>query len=147
MAEDKGTAAFICSKDTLDGVYPSLILGITARRLGMKSKVFYTFMGLNVVKKGWLKNVKFKPQGPMGALPGMASFATWMMKQKIEKADIPPLDDLLEMAVLEGVDLVACKMTIDMMELKAEDLVENVVVENAESFLKYAADCKICLFT
>ena len=44
-------AAFITSKDTLDGVYPGLILGINARRLGMESTVFYTFMGINVIRK------------------------------------------------------------------------------------------------
>ena len=140
-------AAFICSRDTLDGVYPSLILGISSRRIGMKVKVFYTFMGLNVLKKGWLKKVKFKPVGPMGAIPGMPELATWMMKQKIDKADIPPLDDLLEMAQLEGVELVACKMTIDMMGWKPEDLIEGTIIQNAENFLKFAKDCKICLFT
>ncbi len=140
-------AAFICSRDTLDGVYPSLILGISARRLGMKVKVFYTFMGMNALRKGWLRKVKFKPVGPMGSIPGMPELATWMMKSKIDKAEIPPLDDLLEMAELEGVELVACKMTVDMMNLKEEDLVEGAVVQNAENFLKYAKDCKICLFT
>lgn len=141
------TAAFICSRDTLDGAYPALILGISSRRLGMSVKVFYTFMGINVVRKGWSKSAKFKPAGPMGAVPGMPQLATWMMKQQIEKADIPPLDDLLEMARLEGVELVACKMTVDMMGLKPEDFEEGVRVQNAEEFLKFAKDCKICLFT
>ena len=48
----KNAAAFITSKDTLDGAYPGLILGINARRLGMESAVFYTFMGINVIRKG-----------------------------------------------------------------------------------------------
>ena len=147
MSEQNETAAFICSRDSLDGAYPSLILGISARRLGMKVKCFYTFMGINVIRKGWSKSAKFKPAGPMGAIPGMPQLATWMMKQQIEEADIPPLDDLLEMAVLEGVELVACKMTVDMMKLKDDDFVEGVTVENAENFLKYAKDCNICLFT
>jgi peroxiredoxin family protein len=140
-------AAFICSRDTLDGVYPSLILGISSRRLGMRVKIFYTFMGLNVLRKGWAKKVKFKPVGPMGAIPGMPELATWMMKSKIDKAEIPPLDDLLEMAELEGVELVGCKMTVDMMACKEGDLIEGCRVQNAEEFLKFAKDCKICLFT
>jgi len=77
----------------------------------------------------------------------MSAIATWMMKGKIEKAQIPALPDLLEMAEAEGVEFVACKMTIDMMGLKKEDFIENVTVEPAETFLKYAKDCKICLFT
>jgi peroxiredoxin family protein len=143
----KETAAFITSRETLDGAYPGLILGINARRLGMQTKVFYTYMGINVIRKGWAENVKFQPAGFMGALPGMASFATWMMKGKIEKANIPALPDLLEMAQLEGVEFIACKMTIDMMGLSPKSFIEGVTIQAAEEFLKYAKECKICLFT
>lgn len=143
----KETAAFITSRDTLDGAYPGLILGINARRLGMRTKVFYTFMGLNVVRKGWTEKAKFYPPGLMAAVPGMSALATWMMKGKIEKASIPDLPDLLEMAQLEGVELVVCKMTVDMMGLKQDDFIEGVTIEPAETFLKYAKDCKISLFT
>jgi len=143
----KESAAFITSKDTLDGAYPGLILGINARRLGMQAKVFYTFMGINVIRKGWAEKAKFQPSGFMGAIPGMSAIATWMMKGKIEKAQIPSLPDLQEMAMLEGVEFIACKMTIDMMDLKQEDFIENVVIQSAEDFLRYAKDCKICLYT
>jgi len=145
--EEKQTAAFITSRDTLDGAYPGLILGINARRLGMRSKVFYTFMGINVVRKGWTEKAKFYPPGLMAAVPGMSALATWMMKGKIEKASIPALPDLVEMAQLEKVEFVACKMTVDMMGLKQDDFIEGVVIEPAETFLKYAKDCKISLFT
>jgi peroxiredoxin family protein len=77
----------------------------------------------------------------------MTFIATGMMKKKIEKANIPSLADLLEMAQLEGVELIACKMTIDMMEIKADKLIDNVPIWTAEDFLIYAKDCKICLFT
>jgi len=143
----KESAAFITSKDTLDGAYPGLILGINARRLGMQAKVFYTFMGINVIRKGWAEKAKFQPSGFMGAIPGMSAIATWMMKEKIEKAQIPSLPDLQEMAMLEGVEFIACKMTIDMMDLKQEDFIEGVVIQSAEDFLRYAKDCKICLYT
>ncbi|MEW6052575.1 MAG: DsrE/DsrF/DrsH-like family protein [Nitrospirota bacterium] len=145
--EKTETSAFITSRDTLDGAYPGLILGINARRLGMQCKVFYTFMGINVIRKGWTEKAKFYPPGLMAAIPGMSALATWMMKGKIEKAQIPALPDLLEMAQLEGVEFVACKMTVDMMGLKQEDFIEGVVIEPAETFLRYAKDCKICLFT
>jgi predicted peroxiredoxin len=52
----------------------------------------------------------------------------------------------MEMAQLEGVELVVCRMTIDMMELKEDQLVEGSIVWNAEDFIKYAKDCKICMF-
>ena len=138
---------FICSRDTIDGVYPSLILAINARRLGMDSTIFYTFMGINVVRKGRARKVKFVPNGVMGAIPGMSSFATWMMKKKIDKAAIPTIEELIEVAQLEGVKLVACRMTMDMMELADDDLIEGVEIQNAEEFLKHARDCKLNLFT
>ncbi len=146
-SQAKERACFICSRDTMDGAYPALILGINAARLGMEAKVFYTFMGVNLVKKGGIEKAKFIPPGVMGAVPGMSSMATAMMKKKAEKAMIPSLPDLLEMAQIEGVQLIACKMTIDMMEFKESDLVEDVVIWTAEEFLKYAKDAKLCLFT
>ena len=48
---------------------------------------------------------------------------------------------------MEGVELIACKMTVDMMEIDESKLVDDVVVWTAEDFLKFARDCKICLFT
>jgi peroxiredoxin family protein len=147
MSETIEKAAFICSRDTLDGAYPSLILGINARRLGMEAKVFFTFMGINVIRKGWLDKIKFHPPGAMGAIPGMSRMATWMMKQKMEKAHIPDLEDIQSIAQIEGVQFVACRMTVDMMELKEEGFIDGVVIWTAEDFLKYAKDCKISLFT
>lgn len=144
---EKETAAFVCVKDTIDGAYPSLVLAINAARLGMESKVFYSFMGLNLVLKGGVDRAKFFPPGVMGAIPGMTSLATGMMKKKIEKANIPSLADLQETAQIEGVQLIACKMSIDMMEIDEEKLIEDAIVWTAEDFLKYAKDCKLCLFT
>jgi peroxiredoxin family protein len=147
MEEKKDKAAFICSKDTLDGAYPSLVLAINAARLGMESKIFYTFMGLNLVLKGGVEKAKFIPPGVMGAIPGMSTVATKMMKSKIEKANIPSLTELMEMAQLEGVELVGCRMTIDMMEIREDQLIDGVPVWTAEDFLRYARECNICLFT
>ncbi len=147
MAEEKEKAGFICVKDTLDGAYPSLVLAINAARQGMDSKVFYSFMGMNLVMEGGFDRAKFFPPGVMGAIPGMTTIATGMMKRKIDKANIPSLSDLQEVAKIEGVELIACKMTVDMMEIDESKLVDGVVVWTAEKFLEFAAECKICLFT
>ena len=147
MNEEKEKAAFICVKDTLDGAYPSLVLGINAARQGMETKIFYSFMGLNMVLAGGAERAKFVPPGVMGAIPGMSTIATGMMKKKIDKANIPSLAELQEIAQLEGVELIACKMTVDMMEIDDDKLIEGVTVWTAEEFLKYAVNCKICLFT
>jgi peroxiredoxin family protein len=145
--KEKDRAGFICVKDTLDGAYPSLVLGINAARQGMDSKIFYSFMGLNLVLEGGVDRAKFFPPGVMGSIPGMTTIATGMMKKKIEKANIPSLGDLQEVAQIEGVELIACKMTVDMMEIDESKLIKGVVVWTAEDFLKWATQCKICLFT
>lgn len=140
------SASFICSRDTLDGVYPPLLLAINARRQGMDASVFFTFMGLNALRKGWLKKVKFHPPGFMGAIPGMSSMATGMMKKKIDNAGIPPIDDMIDMARAEGVRFVACRMTVDMMELGEEDFMDGVEIWTAEDYIKHAKTCRINMF-
>lgn len=147
MEDKREKAGFICVKDSIDGAYPSLVLGINAARQGMESKIFYSFMGLNMVVKGGAQRAKFIPPGVMGSIPGMSTVATGMMKKKIDKANIPSLGELQEMAQLEGVELIACKMTVDMMEIDESKLLEGVTIWTAEDFLKFAKDCKICLFT
>lgn len=138
---------FICSRGTLDGAYPSLILAINSARLGHEATIFYTFMGINIVRKEHLAKVKFHPPGFLGAIPGMAAMATGMMKKQIEEANIPDVEELLEIAQLEGIRLVACRMTMDMMKLTEEDLREGVEVMNAEQYLKVASQCAINMFT
>lgn len=146
-APEKESCTFICSRGTLDGAYPALILAINARRLGMDATVFYTFMGINVIRKGGVDKLHFIPPGTMGAIPGMSSVATWMMKRQIDQANIPTLDELMEIAQLEGVRFVACKMTMDMMGMKAEDFIDGVEIETAEDYLKHARNCKVNMFT
>jgi peroxiredoxin family protein len=143
----KSSCTFICSRDTLDGAYPSLMLAINSCRQGMEATIFYTFMGINVIRKDRAKASKFVPSGPLGAIPGMAAVATWMMKRQIDKAGMPSVEELLEMAQLEGVKFVACKMTMDMMGLKAEDFIEGVEVQTAEDYIKHAKDCQLNMFT
>ena len=145
--KEKEKAAFICVKDTMDGAYPSLVLGINAARQGMETKIFYSFMGLHMVLKGGAERAKFSPPGVLGCIPGMSAIATGVMKKKIDKANIPTLGELQEIAQLEGVELIACKMTVDMMEIDDDKLIKGVPIWTAEDFLKYAKDCKICLFT
>ncbi|NTV43420.1 MAG: hypothetical protein HGA63_09000 [Syntrophobacteraceae bacterium] len=144
---EKASCTFICSRNTLDGAYPSLMLAINARRQGMDATIFYTFMGINVIRKDRARRSKFIPPGVMGAIPGMASVATWMMKRQIDKAGMPTVEELIEMAQLEGVRFVACKLTMDMMELKPDDFIEGVEVQTAEDYMKHAKSCKLNMFT
>ena len=143
----KPRAAFICVKDTLDGAYPSLVMALNAVRQGMETKIFYSFAGLNLVRKGGPERAKYFPPGAMGAIPGMTALATSMMKKKIDKAEIPTLAEMQEMAQLEGVQLVACHMAIQIFELDESELIDDVIVWNADDFLRYARTCEVCLYT
>jgi peroxiredoxin family protein len=137
----------VCSRDSLDGAYPSEVLAINAVRLGMDATTYYTFSGLNVIRKGFAKKLRFYPLGTLGAIPGMSQLATGIMKNKIEKADLPDLADLLEMCQLEGARLIGCHMAASMFGLDNEDFINGVEVANAEDFLKLAVESDLCMFT
>ena len=104
-------------------------------------------MGIDVIRKGGAARCKFVPGGTMGAIPGMSAFASWMMRKKISAAGVPALDEMVEIAQLEGVGFIACKMTIDMMGLRREDFIEGVGIQAAEDYLKHARNCNINMFT
>ena len=146
-SDQEQSNTFICSRNTLDGAYPSLMLAANARRLGMEATIFFTFMGINVIRRGGAAKCKFFPGGAMGAIPGMSAFATWMMRRKIDAAGIPSIDEMIEIAQLEGVRFAACKMTVDMMGLDREDFIEGVEIVTAEDYMKHARNCKINMFT
>ncbi len=138
---------FICSRSTIDGAYPALLLAINARRLGLEATIFYTFQGLELVRKGGPERSLFHMPGFLGAIPGMARLATWIMRRKIDQANIPNVAELMEMAPLEGVRLVACKMTMDMFGLAKEDLIDGVEIQTAEEYMRHARSCEINMFT
>ena len=144
---EKKRYQFICSRGTLDGAYPSLVLALNTVRLGHEATVFYTFFGLEVIKKGGAEKLKFYPHGPLGAIPGMPQLASSMMRKQVEEANIPDIPTLLELCELEGEKFVACHMTMEMMKIKKEDLIDGIIVMTAEQFLKQAADCQINMFT
>ena len=112
----------------------------------MNATVFFTFMGIQAIVKGKIKKVKFIPPGFLGAIPGMPTLATWMMKKMMDKANIPSAEELLEMAQLEGVKFVACKLTVDMMGLKQQDFIDGVEIKTAEEYLRVAKQCQINMF-
>jgi len=148
MADEKQLQySFICSRGTLDGAYPALVLALNSVRLGHKVTVFFTFFGLDVIKKGGAGKLKFYPPGPMGAIPGMPIMASSMMRRMVDDANIPDVPTMLELCQIEGVKFVACHMTMDMMKYTTDDLIDDVEIMTAEQFLKQAADCHINMFT
>lgn len=143
----KKKVTFICSRSTLDGLYPPLILALQAARAGAEPLVFFTFDGMEAIKKGGLGRNKYYPQGFLGAIPGVPSAAGQkMVKLAEERAQVPGPADLFEMCRYEGVRFYGCKMTMEMMGIKEEDLIEGVEITNSESYIKMALDSDVNMF-
>jgi peroxiredoxin family protein len=158
MPEDRPTrVALIASQGTLDGAYPPLIIASTAVAMEMEVGIFFTFYGLNIVNKKKYKNLKVSPVGnpamPMSipnwvsAMPGMTGMATMMMKSWLKQAGTATIPELLDACLEFGVRLIACQMTLEVMKIKREDLLDGIEVGGAATFLEYAADADITLFT
>ncbi len=156
MANKKMT--IIASKGTLDMAYPPLILATTAAAMDYDVTIFFTFYGLDIVKKGYADKLKVSPIGnpamPMpvpiptlvGSLPGMEAMATAMMKSMFKKHGVATIGDLLRIAMESGVKLIACQMTMDVMGVKQSDVVEGVEFGGAASWMDAASDAQINLF-
>lgn len=153
----KNKVAIIASKGTLDMAYPPLILATAAAAMGQEVEVFFTFYGLNIIKKGGARKLQVSPianpampvpvPNVIGMLPGMTQMATWMMKsQFFGRHNVATIDDLLEQCKELGVKLTACQMTMDVMGFKREDLLDEVEVGGAATFLNFAAEAHTTLF-
>ena len=138
--------AFICSKGTLDMVYPALVLGWAALGNGVDVTIFFTFWGMDMINKNRVDRLEVAPVANtsmkmslmgvdtgnlgipnlMGVLPGMTAFATKLMKDKMAKLEVPPVREYLQMLVDGGAKLYACKMSVDMFGVKKEDFVDGV---------------------
>ena len=124
----------ILSKATLENVYAAFVLANGARMEGIESEIFFTFFGLEAIQKKKMDELHVATVGNpgmhiptmIGSLPGMEAFATKMMKAKMEKLDIPPVSEFVEIMAASGVKMWACKLAIEMFELKEEDLIDDL---------------------
>jgi peroxiredoxin family protein len=126
--------AIVVSKGSLEGIYPALILANGARMEGIEADLFFTFFGLDAIRKDRQRHVKVATVGNpgmhiptlLGALPGMSALATWMMGRQMEKLDIPPIPEFLELVSDSGAHLYACRASVDMFGLTLDDFVPQV---------------------
>ncbi len=148
--------ALIASKGTLDMAYPPLILATTAAAMDMEAAIFFTLYGIDIIKKRTCSDLKVpslaNPAMPVpvpnivGVLPGMTWMASWMMKDWMKKGGVPTIPDLLDMARENGVRLIACQMSLDVLGIKKEELIDGLEFAGAGAFLDYAAEADITLF-
>jgi peroxiredoxin family protein len=149
--------ALIATKGTLDWAYPPFILASTAASLGWTVQVFFTFYGLQLLRKD-LSAIKISPLAnpampmpvPMPvlvqALPGMESMATMMMKNKMKSKGVASLDELRQVCIEAEVKLIACQMTVDLFEFDKNDFIPQAQFGGAATFLDFAGNTDVCLY-
>ena len=149
--------ALIATKGTLDWAYPPFILASTAASLGYEVQVFFTFYGLQLLRKD-LSHIKISPLAnpampmpvPMPvlvqALPGMESMATMMMRNKMKAKGVASLEDLRNICIEADVKLIGCQMTVDLFDFKKSDFIEQVEFGGAATFLGFAGGADISLY-
>jgi len=134
MATKVKKMLFILSKATIENVYAAFIMANGARMEGIEAEIFFTFFGLEAIEKKKLEHLKVATVGNpamhiptlLGGLPGVEAFATKMMKKEMEKLDMPPIDEFLEILSDSGVSLWACKLAVDMFHLEEKDLIDDL---------------------
>jgi len=149
--------ALIATKGTLDMAYPPFILASTAASLGWDVQIFFTFYGLQLLRKD-LGDIKISPLAnpampmpvPMPVavqmLPGMEAMATMMMKQKMKSKGVASLTELRDICVESDVKFIGCQMTVDLFEFKPSDFIDGIEYGGAAMFMKFAGESDVCLF-
>lgn len=165
-----GRLSIIATKGTMDMAYPPFILASTAAALDWEVSVFFTFYGLDLLKKDialevsplgnpampmkmpfgpeWFKNINWPiPNILMSNLPGFEKLATGLMKKTVESKGVASVTELRDACLEGGVEMVACQMTVDLFGHKKDDFIPEIADwVGATTFLPYARKSDICLF-
>ncbi len=153
--------ALIATKGTLDWAYPPFILASTAAALGYEVQIFFTFYGLQLLKKDL--NLKVSPLGnpgmpmPMGmdkwmpniitALPGMEAMMSGMMKSKMKSKGVASVAELRDLCLEAEVKLIACQMTVDLFDMQPSEFIDGIDYAGAATFFEFAGESDVNLFT
>ena len=162
--------SLIATKGTMDMAYPPFILASTAAALGWDVSVFFTFYGLNLLKRNlsleisplgnpampmkmpfgpdWFQGMEWNiPNALVSNIPGFEKFATSMMKQTLRNKGVASIEELRDMSIEADVKLVACQMTVDLFGYAKDEFIDEVSDwVGAASFLPAAQKSDICLF-
>ncbi|HEY5293072.1 MAG TPA: DsrE/DsrF/DrsH-like family protein [Burkholderiales bacterium] len=161
----------IATKGTLDWAYPPFILSSTAAALGWNVSIFFTFYGLQLLKKdisdlkisplgnpgmpmkmpfgpGWFKSINWNiPNLVQAGIPGFESFATTLMQQTIKNNGVADIAELRSLCLEAGVNMIGCQMTVDLFGFTHEDFIPEVKEYcGAASFLPMAQEADVTLF-
>jgi peroxiredoxin family protein len=159
--ENTKKMTIIVTKGTLDWAYPPFILGTTAAAMDVEVTMFFTFYGLQLLMKDL--DLKISTLGnpamqmPMGgmhmsmpnivsAIPGVDRMATTMMKNLIKKKGVASIEELREAAVESEIKIIGCQMTLDLFELDRKDLIDEMEIGGAATWMEEAAKSDINLY-
>ena len=169
-ARQTPSLAIIATKGTLDWAYPPFILASTAAALDWEVSVFFTFYGLNLLKKDisdlqisplgnpgmpmkmpfgpdWFKSLNWNiPNVIQSNIPGFESMATKLMQQTIKSKGVASIAELRALSQEAGVKLIACQMTVDLFGFSHDDFLAGVDYAGAATFLPVAQKSDVCLF-
>jgi len=153
--------SIIVTKGTLDWAYPPFILATTAAAMGVNVSMFFTFYGLQLLKKDL--DLQISPLGkpdmvmPMlgmhmkmpnivAAMPGVNAAATTMMKNLIKKKGIASIPELRDLAVEADVELIGCQMTMDLFEFDKKDMIDKITIGGAATYMERALKSDVNLY-
>jgi peroxiredoxin family protein len=138
MSESK-KMTIIAHSGTMDKLYPVFMLASAGGAMDVETHIFFTFWGLEALKKDGLENAK---------LPGVMRVGTGMMKGRIKDANVPTLTELLRMCKQMGnLKIYACSTTMKLMKIEADNLIPEVDdIVGAAAFLDIALDADVNLF-
>ena len=162
--------AIIATKGTLDWAYPPFILGSTAAALGWDVHIFFTFYGLNLVKKDvsdlkvsplgnpgmpmkmpfgpdWFKDINWNiPNVIQAGIPGFETMATTLMQQTVKNQGVATIKELRELSLEAGVKFSVCQMTVELFGFDQDDFMDGMDYVGAASFLPWAQNANVSLF-
>lgn len=151
--------SFILFSDDLDKVLATFVLANGAAATGDKVTIFFTFWGLNAIKKQKKPKVTKDIFGKMFGmmLPGdsrklklskmnMAGIGSKMMRHIMKKKNVESLESLRDMAIANGVEFIACQMSMDVMGVDKEELLDNVTIGGVATYMNRAEDSSLNLF-
>lgn len=162
--------SIIATKGTMDWAYPPFILASTASALGWDVSIFFTFYGLELLKKNlnleisplgnpsmpmkmpfgpqWLKDINWKiPNAVMAGVPGFEKAATRLMEQTVKNKGVATIEELRSACIEADVKMVACQMTVDLFGYSPDAFIPEIADWiGAASFLPVAQKSDVCLF-
>jgi peroxiredoxin family protein len=129
--------ALVCTNFTMQSAFGLLIIALNSARLDFETMIYFTFEGLHMIRPGHLEQLRYYPTS---VNPSEAEVDRYTMglRDKMERKDIPFIEDMLQMAQLEGVRFLACKTSADLFDLGKDDFLEGVEIMLAGDFMRRA---------